>query len=69
MSSVLFILSKILLEHYLDLTSKIPIPNTLHLPVVKIVLYNRPTVYLLFTYKQVHQIETVYIDQTHVCQL
>jgi hypothetical protein len=92
MSSVLFILSKILPEHYFDLTGKIPIPagcgnyalQPAHLPVVRIMLYNRPTcrllklcfttgrpytLYLLFTYKQVHQIETVYIDQTHVGQL
>ena len=51
------------------------------LPVVRIMLYNRPTCrllklffttgrpYTLFIYKQTHQIETIHIDQTHVGQL
>ena len=66
MSSVLFILSKILLEHYLDL----PQSKTDRVHLFSYSLYPTPyTVHLLVTYKQVHQIETVHIDQTHVCQL
>jgi len=69
MPSVLFILSKILSEHYFDLTGKIPFPAGCENYALQPAHRTPYTLYLLVTYKQVHQIETVYIDQTHVCQL